>query len=256
MKYTKTIIFVVLLTASTSCSILEETYRLNIPDVEYQNEKLDKAKSQERSFSVLYQKIINTNSDNHKLQLLYNYNKPLFTRQAYDIMNSFYHDQSKIEALQLILPQLIDKKYADMLCNTFVYVRYSQEAKNIIQNYTEPIITKKYYSFDNKGYEPWGKSYRPIDNIDFENLLHEIKTATFKDEKNRLIRVAAHSGYFTCEQCSRLMSIFTFDSDKMFVCNMIVPKILDPQNSYKVIRSLSFISSKEKAEKLFNKYFD
>ena len=59
--------------------------------------------------------------------------------------------------------------------------------------------------------------------------------------------------YFTCKQCVRLMSIYTFDDDKLEVLNIVAPQIIDFENQEEIIKSLSFISSEEKAEKILRR---
>ena len=49
------------------------------------------------------------------------------------------------------------------------------------------------------------------------------------------------------------MSIYTFDDDKLEVLNIVAPQIIDFENQEEIIKSLSFISSEEKAEKILRR---
>lgn len=49
------------------------------------------------------------------------------------------------------------------------------------------------------------------------------------------------------------MSIYTFDDDKLEVLEIVAPRIVDSENYEDIIKSLSFISSEEKAEKILRR---
>ena len=53
------------------------------------------------------------------------------------------------------------------------------------------------------------------------------KTKAFKDDQMELLSVGVVNNYFTCKQTARLMSIFTWDDEKMKVLRMISNRIVD-----------------------------
>jgi hypothetical protein len=49
------------------------------------------------------------------------------------------------------------------------------------------------------------------------------------------------------------MSIYTFDDDKLEVLEIVAPHIVDSENYEDIIKSLSFLSSEEKANKILRR---
>lgn len=87
---------------------------------------------------------------------------------------------------------------------------------------------------------------------DFKELYNKVKAKPFKDDQLELLAVGAVNNFFTCNQCIRLMSIYTFDDDKLKVVELLAPHIVDRENYEDIIDSLSFLSSEEKVRKLFS----
>lgn len=88
---------------------------------------------------------------------------------------------------------------------------------------------------------------RGMREIDFQAFYNNVRSKPFKDDQLMLVRVGAQSNTFTCSQCVQLMSIYTFDDDKLEVLKIIAPRLEDRENYSKVIDALAFISSQEKA---------
>ncbi|TWV12970.1 DUF4476 domain-containing protein [Bacteroidaceae bacterium HV4-6-C5C] len=96
--------------------------------------------------------------------------------------------------------------------------------------------------------DPYSRSMR---EGEFTALYNKIKSKPFKDDQLEILQLAAGSNYFTCAQCVRLMSIYTFDDDKLEVAKIVIPRITDRENYDNVISAVSFISSEETVRKLF-----
>lgn len=94
-----------------------------------------------------------------------------------------------------------------------------------------------------------GRPSRAVNEREFQQLYNKVKQKPFKDDQLELLEMGVSNKYFTCKQCVRLMSIYTFDDDKLEVLNIVAPQIIDFENQEEIIKSLSFISSEEKAEK-------
>ena len=85
---------------------------------------------------------------------------------------------------------------------------------------------------------------------DFQQLYNKIKQKPFKDEQLDILSLAAGHRWFSCQQCVRLMSIYTFDDDKLKVLQILATRIADKENYDKIINSLDFLSSEDKAKEM------
>lgn len=102
---------------------------------------------------------------------------------------------------------------------------------------------------------PYNNHMRPgriINDRDFQQLYNTVKSKPFKDDQLELLVVGVADRYFSCQQCIRLMSIYTFDDDKLKVLDIVAPRIADPENYEDIVRSLSFLSSQDKVRKMFS----
>ena len=82
---------------------------------------------------------------------------------------------------------------------------------------------------------------------DFEMMVDIVKNASFNDKKIDVIRVACIGSYFSSRQCAQLLSLLSFDDDKVKALEVIAPRLVDMENADKIIKEFSFSSSKEKA---------
>ena len=58
------------------------------------------------------------------------------------------------------------------------------------------------------------------------------------------------NNYFTCKQTARLMSIFTWDDEKMKVLRMISNRIVDRENGKEIIKTLDSLFKQDDARKI------
>lgn len=89
-----------------------------------------------------------------------------------------------------------------------------------------------------------------IGEKEFQQLYNKVKQKPFKDDQLELLQIGIANHNVTCKQCIRLMSIYTFDDEKLKVLEIVAPHIIDAENYEDIIKSLSFISSEEKAHKI------
>ena len=91
---------------------------------------------------------------------------------------------------------------------------------------------------------------KKMDQNAFDTFYSKVKTKTFADDKLELIKLKAADYSFSCKQCIKMMSLFTFDDEKMKVLEPLASGINDKENYDNVISELDYISSKEKAKRL------
>ena len=89
-----------------------------------------------------------------------------------------------------------------------------------------------------------------MDNSDFKLLRSLLKEESFENGRIKMIRVACIGNYFTSSQCADMLSLFSFDSNKLQALEYIAPRIIDKRECDVILREFSFISNREKAEKL------
>jgi hypothetical protein len=98
--------------------------------------------------------------------------------------------------------------------------------------------------------KPKGKRHKhphAMRDKDFEMMIGIVKKASFNDKKIDVIRVACIGSYFSSRQCAQLLSLLSFDDDKVKALEVIAPRMVDMENADKIIKEFSFSSNKEKA---------
>ena len=94
---------------------------------------------------------------------------------------------------------------------------------------------------------------RSLFDNDFNTLLSKVKEASFEGTKLDLIQVASLGGYFTCHQCTSLLSLFSFADAKMKALTFVGPHIVDPQNAAEIYGLFTFSSDKDKAAEIISR---
>ncbi len=84
----------------------------------------------------------------------------------------------------------------------------------------------------------------------FSFLLGKVRSASFDDDKYTLLEVASLGCFYTCNQCARMMELFSFSDGKLHVLKIMAPRIVDAQNAYVIYKTFTFDSDKEKATEI------
>ena len=85
----------------------------------------------------------------------------------------------------------------------------------------------------------------PMSDNRFEEFYNQVKSSIFKSEQMKLIHTGVKDRLFTCKQCARMMSLFTFDDDKFKVIKIFAPYLTDKEN-YDIITDNFLLSSDRK----------
>lgn len=99
---------------------------------------------------------------------------------------------------------------------------------------------------------PHRHSSEVMNEGDFLYLYEKVKNKPFKDDKLELLSVGVLSNQFTCRQCIKIMSIFTFDDDKLKALEIMSGHLVDRENHDKILEALTFSSSKDKAKNILD----
>ena len=62
---------------------------------------------------------------------------------------------------------------------------------------------------------------------DFKMMCEVVDDASFNNKKIGVIKVACISSYFTSNQCVKLLSMISFDSDKLEALKVLRPRVLN-----------------------------
>mgnify|MGYP002517718960 CR=1 FL=1 len=96
----------------------------------------------------------------------------------------------------------------------------------------------------NMGY---GRSARCLSPEAFDILYNKVKKASFDSGKLDLIEVASLGGYFSCSQCAKLLSAFSFTDGKMKALRFVAPHVTDLQNAADIYSQFTFATDRDKA---------
>jgi len=88
----------------------------------------------------------------------------------------------------------------------------------------------------------------------FEDFLRVLKKEPFDDHRKGIIEMATQNSLFTSEQCKKILSIYNFDDRKIEVIKMLYPKVVDKQNFFIVLETMTFGSNKDKVNEIIKKY--
>lgn len=86
---------------------------------------------------------------------------------------------------------------------------------------------------------------------DFTALVAAIEKESFSSNQVALVNTAAGSHWFTIDQVGQVMDALTHSSDKVAAAKLLRPRVLDPQNAWKLSEHLTFSSDKDAVQALF-----
>ena len=86
-----------------------------------------------------------------------------------------------------------------------------------------------------------------MNDKDFQYLYKVIKKKAFEKDQLELLSVGVLDNYFSCRQCAKIMSIYSFDKDKLKVLDIMASHIVDKENAHLILDSFRFESDRRKA---------
>ena len=91
---------------------------------------------------------------------------------------------------------------------------------------------------------------RAMDKSDFKLLYSLLKEEAFENGRIKMIRVACIGNCFTSSQCADMLSLFSFDSNKLQALEYLAPCVVDKRACGVILKVFSFTSNRQKAETL------
>ena len=87
---------------------------------------------------------------------------------------------------------------------------------------------------------------RAMHNKDFKMMCEVVDDASFHEKKIGVIKVACISSYFNSRQCTKLLSMISFDDAKLKALKVLAPRMID-RDVTDIVKQFSFSSNKDKA---------
>ena len=82
---------------------------------------------------------------------------------------------------------------------------------------------------------------------DFQYLYKTIKKKHFEKDRLELLSVGVLDNHFSCRQCAKILSLYSFDKDKLKVLDIMARHIVDLDNARLILDSFRFESDRRKA---------
>ena len=79
---------------------------------------------------------------------------------------------------------------------------------------------------------------------DFDRLLQTLRDESFDSKRTELLEMVGRKQLFTTRQIESIARLYTFESERIKVLEMLYPSAVDPGNYYTLLDTLDFISSK------------
>ena len=109
-------------------------------------------------------------------------------------------------------------------------------------------VFKRVEVFQHRPHHERPQFNNPIMNDkDFQYLYKVIKKKAFEKDQLELLSVGVLDNYFSCRQCAKIMSIYSFDKDKLKVLDIMAKHIVDKENVHLILDSFRFESDRRKA---------
>lgn len=89
-----------------------------------------------------------------------------------------------------------------------------------------------------------------MNDREFELFYNKIKKEPFDDKKMEFLEIGTTNSYFTCLQCRKIITLFTFEKEKMKVVQIMRKKVIDMQNIEQITDCFPFESEKEKVRRI------
>lgn len=96
---------------------------------------------------------------------------------------------------------------------------------------------------------------RGLNDRDFSTLYKKVSDASFDKDKKDLIEVASLGCYYSCNQCAKILSIFSFDDDKLAVFKLMASHIIDLQNIHIIYQQFTFDDAKKMVSDILQSEF-
>ena len=92
-----------------------------------------------------------------------------------------------------------------------------------------------------------------IDDADFAEALEAITDQASSEGRLGVLEGLARDNWFSVDQVKRVIEALSFSSDRTAALALLAPRIVDPQNSFRIYDSFTFESEKEEARRILSR---
>jgi hypothetical protein len=89
-----------------------------------------------------------------------------------------------------------------------------------------------------------------MDREDFAALSAQVARESFESSKLGVLEAAAPDRHFTVDQVAALLRHFSFDNSRFDAAALLLPRVIDRDNAYRLLDSFTFDSDKERMKDL------
>ncbi|MDP8321416.1 MAG: DUF4476 domain-containing protein [Candidatus Stygibacter australis] len=95
-------------------------------------------------------------------------------------------------------------------------------------------------------------AHEPMNSLSFSQLVATIENEDFAEDQLLYVRTAANSHYFSVIQIEQLLDIFTSAEHKLACLRITYPKVVDKDNSFRIISHFTYEDDKKTAQSIIN----
>ena len=93
---------------------------------------------------------------------------------------------------------------------------------------------------------------RAMRDKDFSMMYKIVKKYSFDDKKIDIIRVASIGSYFSSRQCAELLSLISFNDNRLEALEVMAPRIVDDKDFDRIMKQFS-LSYKDKVARILSR---
>lgn len=93
---------------------------------------------------------------------------------------------------------------------------------------------------------------RAMRDKDFSMMYKIVKKYSFDDKKIDIIRVASIGSYFSSRQCAELLSLISFNDNRLEALGVMAPRIVDDKDFDRIMKQFS-LSYKDKVARILSR---
>lgn len=93
---------------------------------------------------------------------------------------------------------------------------------------------------------------RAMRDKDFSMMYKIVKKYSFDDKKIDIIRVASIGSYFSSRQCAELLSLISFNDNRLEALEVMAPRIVDDKDFDRIMKQFS-LSYKDKVVRILSR---
>lgn len=154
-------------------------------------------------------------------------------------------DSNRNKQLRIVAPAIVDPQNSHLILNAYEFSSGRNDAQRILEDAHRPRTSE---NIARPFLNP--RLQFPMDDNDFAAFARSLEEATFDSDKVNLIKSAIQHNFFTCEQVGKILSFFSFDSERIKQFRLLAPRITNPQNSFTLFSAFTFSSSRDEAKRI------